>query len=324
MITTLIDLSVDGRRITGLAAGGDAADSPLIVALHGGGYGSGYFDVRGHSLLHLGAAARFPVFALDRPGYGGSDPLPGGRAAFGASAEVLDAAIGALWADHGDGRPGVVLLSHSIGSAIAVHIAARRPRWPLLGISLHGVGDRSPEHIISAWRALPAHGPVELPREQRRALLYGPPGTVDVEAVEAAKASVEPVPLEEMLEIVGDWPENAAELAAEVVVPVQYTLAEYDGLWVVDAHRVETFAGYFTSAPWVEARLQAGAGHNLDHHRLSRAFHLRQLAFAWECAARPTAAGDYDDRLTGRNGAHDGPASQAHKRGVGSDDGAGL
>ncbi|GAA4521781.1 hypothetical protein GCM10023191_100460 [Actinoallomurus oryzae] len=61
-----------------------------------------------------------------------------------------------------------------------------------------------------------------------------------------------------------------------------------------------TFAGYFGSAPWVEAGLQAGAGHNLDHHRLSRALHLRQLAFAWECAARATVAGDYDDRLTGQ------------------------
>ncbi|WP_329259245.1 alpha/beta hydrolase [Actinoallomurus sp. NBC_01490] len=300
MTATWIDLSVEGRKIAGLAAAGGAAGAPLIVALHGGGYGSGYFDVPGHSLLDLGEATGFPVFALDRPGYGGSDPLPRGRTTFGDSAEVLDAAIGALWADHGEGRPGVVLLSHSIGSAISVHIAARRPRWPLLGVSLHGVGDRSPEDIVSAWRAIPADGPVELPPERRRALLYGPAGTVDVEAVEAAKASVEPMPLEEMLEIVGDWPENVAELASEVVVPVQYTLAEYDGLWVVDAGRVATFAGYFSSAPWVEAGLQAGAGHNLDHHRLSRALHLRQLAFAWECAARATAAGGYDDRLTGQ------------------------
>jgi len=300
MTTTRIDFSVDGRKVAGLTAPGDAAGAPLIVALHGGGYGSGYFDVLGHSLLDLGEATGFPVFSLDRPGYGGSDPLPGGRATFGDSAEALDAAIGALWTDHGEGRPGVVLLSHSIGSAIAVHIAARRSRWPLLGISLHGVGDRSPEHVISAWRAIPADGPVELPAEQRRALLYGPAGTVDVEVVEAAKSSVEPLPREEMLEIVEDWPENVAELAAEVIVPVQYTLAEYDGLWVVDPSRVATFAGHFTSAPWVEARLQADAGHNLDHHRLSRALHLRQLAFAWECAARATAADGYDDRLTGQ------------------------
>ncbi|GAA5153703.1 alpha/beta fold hydrolase [Amycolatopsis dongchuanensis] len=289
-MTTRIDVPVGRGRITGLTTDGEAG-TPLVVALHGGGYHSGYFDVPGHSLLDLGAAAGFAVFALDRPGYGGSDPLLG-EASFAGSAEVLDAAIDTLWTEHGRGRPGVVLIAHSIGSAIAVHLAARHPRWPLLGISLHGIGDRSPAHIVDAWHAIPAGAPMELPAEQRRALLYGPAGTVDAGVVEAAKASVEPLPLAEMLEIVGEWPEDVAGLAAAVTVPVQYTLAEYDGLWVVDENRVETFAGYFTSAPWVDARLQAGAGHNLDHHRLSRALHLRQLAFACECATRVPAAGD--------------------------------
>lgn len=292
MTTTRIDIPIGQGRVAGLTAGGGDAGTPLVVALHGGGYNSGYFDVPGHSLLDAGAAAGFAVFSLDRPGYGGSDPLPGGRAGFAASAEVLDAAIDALWAGHGRGRPGVVLIAHSIGSAVAVHLAARRPRWPLLGMSVHGVGDRSPGHIVDAWRAIPEGGPVELPAEQRRALLYGPAETVDADVVEAAKAAVEPVPLAEMLEIVGAWPRDVAKLAAEVVVPVQYTLAEHDGLWVVDESRVSAFAGYFTSAPWVDARLQAGAGHNLDHHRLSRALHLRQLAFAYECATRVPAPGD--------------------------------
>ncbi|WIX98013.1 alpha/beta fold hydrolase [Amycolatopsis mongoliensis] len=289
-MTTDVELSVGGRKIAGSRAGGSVAAAPLVVALHGGGYHRGYFDVPGHSLLDRGAATGFPVFSVDRPGYGGSDPLPGGATSFGGHAEALDAAIGALWTEHGEGRPGVVLFGHSIGSAIAVHVAARRPRWPLLGISIHGVGDRSPAHIVDAWHTLPAGGPVELPAEQRRALLYGPEGTVDADTVEAAKASVEAVPLAEMLEIVGGWPEEVARLAAAVTVPVQYTLAEHDGLWVVDESRVAAFAGYFEAAPWVDARLQAGAGHNLDHHRLSRAVHLRQLAFAAECATRVPAA----------------------------------
>jgi pimeloyl-ACP methyl ester carboxylesterase len=226
------------------------------------------------------------VIALDRPGYGGTDPLPAGEMTFANGAEVLDATIDRIWADRGGDRPGVVVLSHSIGSAIAVHLAARRPAWPLLGISLHGVGTRSPEHIVAAWHGIPADsGPIELPAGQRRALLYGPEGTIDTDVVEAAQASVEPVPLAEMLEIVDEWPDSVAELAAEVVVPVQYTLAQH-GLWIVDDVRVAAFAGYFTAAPWVDARIQPGAGHNLDHHRISRALHLRQLAFAAECVAR--------------------------------------
>jgi hypothetical protein len=109
---------------------------------------------------------------------------------------------------------------------------------------------------------------------------------VDEEAMNAARASIAPLPLAEMLEIVDGWPTGHVKPAAEVVVPVQYTLAEHDALWIVDEDRLAAFAGAFTSAPWVNARIQAGAGHNLDHHRLSRALHLGQLAFAAECAAR--------------------------------------
>ncbi len=291
MTRTRLDFSAGGRSICGIATDAGAAGAPLVIALHGGGYNSGYFDVPGHSLLDVGSAAGFPIFALDRPGYGSSDPLPEGQRTFEDSAAALCAAIGALWAAHGENRPGVVLLAHSIGAAIAVHIAAHRPEWPLRGISIHGVSDRSPDYIVDTWQKLPS-GPVELPPEQLRNLLYGPERTVDVDVVELAKASVEPVSREEMLEIVGNWPEDVTRLAASVVVPVQYTLAEHDGLWTVDKGRVANFAAYFTSAPWVDAELQADAGHNLDHHRLSRALHLRQLAFAWECATRATAVDD--------------------------------
>ncbi|MCE0764840.1 alpha/beta hydrolase [Pseudonocardia kujensis] len=286
MATTTVQVRTTAGPVTGRGAGPAARDTPLVVALHGGGHHSGYFDVPGHSLLDVGAAAGFEVVALDRPGYGGSHP-PAGELTFARSAEVVDEAIGALWRERGGARPGVVVVSHSIGSAIAVHLAARRPQWPLLGLSLHGVGDRSPAHVIDAWRAVPpGAGPVELPAPQRRALLYGPAGTVDDDAVDAARTSVAPLPLAEMLEIVDGWPAEHGKVAAEVVVPVHYTLAEYDGLWVVDEDRLAAFAQAFSSAPWVTARIQRGAGHNLDHHRLSRAFHLGQLAFAAECAAR--------------------------------------
>ncbi|HWD05913.1 MAG TPA: alpha/beta hydrolase family protein [Amycolatopsis sp.] len=286
MTRTCIDLAVDGRRVAGIATGPGVAEAPLLVALHGGGYNSRYFDVAGHSLLDLGEATGFPIFALDRPGHGGSDPLAEGEVTYARGAEVLDAAIEQLWADHGAGRPGVVILSHSIGSAIAVHIAARQPHWPLLGMSLHGVNDVSPEPVVSLWRGSPSGQPITLTPEQRRAFLYGPDESVDPAAIECAQASSEPLLLEEALEVVGEWTAAVPRLGSEVTVPVQYTLAEHDRLWVVDADRVAAFAGHFTTAAWVDARLLPGSGHNIDHHRLSRALHLRQLAFAWECATR--------------------------------------
>jgi pimeloyl-ACP methyl ester carboxylesterase len=283
-----IELRTAAGRVAGRGTGPVAEDTPLVVALHGGGYHCGYFDVPGHSLLDVGAAAGFEVVALDRPGYGGSDGPVTDELTFARSAAILDEAVAALWTERGGTRPGIVVVSHSIGSAIAVHLAARRPEWPLLGISLHGVGDRSPAHVVDAWHGVPAGtGPVELPAPQRRALLYGPAGTVDEDAVDAARESVAPLPLTEMLEIIDGWPAEYAKVAAEVFVPVQYTLAEHDGLWVVDQERLAAFSAAFTSAPWVTARIQRDAGHNLDHHRLSRALHLGQLAFAAECVARP-------------------------------------
>jgi pimeloyl-ACP methyl ester carboxylesterase len=288
MTTNRIDIVANGRRVTGIATGQGPSDAPLVVALHGGSYNARYFDVPGLSLLDLAAATGFPAVALDRPGYGGSDPLPEGEVSFAGNAEALDEVIARLWADRGDGHSGVVIISHSMGSAITVHLAARRPQWPLLGIAVHGVNDLSPEPVINAMRSLPAGQPVVFTAEQRRMLMYGPDATMDADAITRAEPSTAPMPLAELLEMVGEWPASAAKLAAGVSVPVHYALAEFDALWVVDQNRVDTFAGYFSSAPWVNATLFRGSGHNIDHHHLGRTLHLQQLAFAWACA-HPTA-----------------------------------
>jgi len=66
-----VELQTSAGRVAGRGTGPVAEDSPLVVALHGGGYDCGYFDVPGHSLLDIGAAAGFEVVALDRPGTAG-------------------------------------------------------------------------------------------------------------------------------------------------------------------------------------------------------------------------------------------------------------
>jgi len=118
-----------GLRVTGIATGPGIQDTPLLVCLPGGSYTARYFDVPGFSLLDVAEANGFTAIALDRPGYGGSDLLPADERTFARSAEVLDEAIAALWADYGAGHPGVVIISHSIGSAVTVHIAARHDPW---------------------------------------------------------------------------------------------------------------------------------------------------------------------------------------------------
>jgi pimeloyl-ACP methyl ester carboxylesterase len=291
-MSTEIDLRTDaGHHITGLATPPGRDDRPLLVCLPGGSYNARYFDVPGFSLLDTATANGFSAVALDRPGYGGSDPLPPDERTFARNAEVLDGAITELWHQRGSTRPGVVILSHSIGSAIAVHLAAREPAWPLLGIALHGINTRSPEHVVNAWNAMPADHPVVFTIEQRRMFMYGPDGTFEPGAVGRAEISAAPCPLEELLEVVGEWPRVAAEIAAQVRVPVHYTLSADEALWDTGQDRVDAFTGLFTSAPRVEGQLFLGAGHNIDHHRLGTVLQLQQLAFAMSCgpATRATA-----------------------------------
>ena len=94
LVVELPDAVLTGRR-AGAAGGSDG--KPLIVALHGGGYSSAFFDIGGYSLLGRAAAAGCPVVALDRPGYGGSPLLPPTNSILRANAERLDAAIAELW-----------------------------------------------------------------------------------------------------------------------------------------------------------------------------------------------------------------------------------
>jgi pimeloyl-ACP methyl ester carboxylesterase len=283
-----IDVRTEGEfRITGLATSLDTepgSDTPLLVCLHGGGYTARYFDVPGFSLLDTAAANGFTAISLDRPGYGGSDALPPGQRMFARNAEVLDQAITAIWERHEADHSGVVIVAHSIGAAIAVHIAARAPAWPLLGLAMHGIGTSSPEHVVGVWHGMPPGVPMRFSPAQRRQLMYGPDGTFAPDAIERAAVSTAPCLIEELLEIDEEWPCVAADLAAAVTVPVHYALAEHEALLHADRGRVEAFADLFISAPRVDAFLAAGVGHNIDHHRLGRALHLQQLAFALSCA----------------------------------------
>lgn len=281
-----VSVSVEGHHVGGIATGFGGSERPLLIALHGGCYTSRYFDVPGHSLLDAATANGLDVWALDRPGYGASDPLPADDTTFARSAELLDGAIAQLWEAHGHGYPGIVLIGHSIGAAITIHLAARAPAWPLAGISISGIHDVAPDHVRGAWAAMPAGQPVDLTPEQRRMFFYGPDWTIEPDIVARAEISAAPVPLAELLEVVGPWPGTAAGLAAQVTVPVQFLAFEFEQLWTIDPESVQTFAAYFEQAASVDGELLAGVGHDADHHRNGRAFQLRQLAFALDCAQR--------------------------------------
>ena len=137
---------------------------------------------------------------------------------------------------------------------------------------------------------MPPGVPVHFSPEQRRMFMYGPDGTFTPDAVDRAEISADACPIEELLEIVGEWPRTAADLAGQVRVPVHYVLAEHEALWNAGQSRVDAFAGIFTSAPRVDATLARGVGHNIDHHHLGKALQLQQLAFALTCTPVPVPA----------------------------------
>lgn len=105
-------LSVDGRRVHYRRAG----SGPPVVMLHGSPGNS--------EMLHeemAAAAEHFTVFALDTPGFGASDPLPGETLTVYDLAAATAAAMNAL------GLPPCPVYGTHTGAAIAVELGARHP-----------------------------------------------------------------------------------------------------------------------------------------------------------------------------------------------------
>src|SRR5882724_6376996 len=104
---------VDGRRVSYLTAGGSAA-ARAILLIHGSAVSAGYWI---NQLCSMGDA--FQVAAIDLPGHGKSDPIP--QASVEAYAETVGKFLEAL------GMDPVLVVGHSLGGAVAIALAARRP-----------------------------------------------------------------------------------------------------------------------------------------------------------------------------------------------------
>jgi pimeloyl-ACP methyl ester carboxylesterase len=118
------------------------AEPPRVLALHGWARTHRDFDAvvsgEGHDPL--------PTLALDLPGFGASPPPP---AAWGAEAyaEMVGSVLG-------DRESPVVVLGHSFGGRVALHLATQRPEavraLVLTGVPLvHPLGRRS--HVALAY-----------------------------------------------------------------------------------------------------------------------------------------------------------------------------
>lgn len=291
---TSVEFEVGGFTIAALAAGlASGSGKPLIAALHGGTYTSRYFDVAGSSagsFMDVAAAGGYQVVSFDRPGYGGSSDLAPADNTFDRHVELLVPAIAQAVKQFS--AASVLLVGHSIGGMIALMIAAAGTDLPLVGVSATGMGAVIPDGgAAQALGSLPPDQTVDLPYDQRDQVMFGPEFTRSAAAVEQAHGSYAPVPVRELVQA-PRWPaEYLPGLAPRVRVPVHNALAEFDALWDSSPANVARFAALFTAVPFIDASVARGTGHSIDHHILGHALHLRQLAFAEECAMWALRAG---------------------------------
>lgn len=251
----------------------------VILAVHGGATSSAYFDCPGRpelSLLRAAAAQGFTTIALDRPGYGASavyaaefaDPARRVASSFAAVDKILaDAERGA----------GLFMLGHSAGCELALRMATAGD--DVVGVELAGTGLRYGEtakDIIAA--ATVTNRPAGL-----RDLLWEPsdlyPAEVLTGALSAAGVAYEG-------EVTANWARrDFPAIAAEVRVPVQFSIAEHEKVWETDADAVSAIAGLFTASPRVRINEMAGSGHNLSVGLTAGEYHRTVMSFIDECIA---------------------------------------
>lgn len=263
----------------------------VVVALHGGGTTSAYFDCPGHpslSLLQMGAALGFTVIALDRPGYGASAPYPEAMVRPEQRVDLAYAAVDRILGEQPRGA-GLFVVAHSNGCELAVRMAADERGGNLLGIEMAGTGRHYCEPVKEILKAASLdHRPPGL-----RELLWHPMHLYPAEVLTGITNASAGAPYEETM--VNDWPrQDFPALAARVRVPVQFSYAEHEKVWQSDPAALAEIAAMFSASPRFVVNEQLGAGHNLSLGHAAAAYHLKVFSFAEECVLareNPTATG---------------------------------
>jgi pimeloyl-ACP methyl ester carboxylesterase len=271
--------------LSGVYAKPSSAPRALIVALHGGGNSAAIFDntIPGEAgFLDTAASLGYAGLALDRPGYRASQQIAEELSTFDGQIALLRLALTAAWEQYGADEAGIVLLGQSFGGLIALGLAASHPDVPLLGVSTHGTALRWLPGALQRFQSRLSDAPfVQLPFDENAKSL-GPANSWVHEAFDRLKQSRTPFPMAELREV-PRFPEHLRQISAEVRVPVQMTIGEYDTTWESSASALDELSQLFPQAPFVDVRRQRFIPHQPSAHLAARAFYLRELAFVEEC-----------------------------------------
>jgi pimeloyl-ACP methyl ester carboxylesterase len=285
---------VDGVPMSALVA---EAPNPraVIVAIHGGGTTALYFDCPGHpelSLLRTGAQRGYTVIAIDRPGYGSSAAYPDAVAEPEQRVRLAYGAVDRVLGERPRGA-GLFLMGHSGGCELAMRMSAERQRTDVIGMELVGTGRRYHPAAREILRAAT--------RDRRpaglRELLWHPTELYPPEVLGGATVYPGAPPYEDQM--VSNWArQDFPALAPGVRVPVQFSFAEYEKVWLADRAAQREIASLFSNTPRFQINQQPGAGHNISLGHTAAAYHSSVFSFADECAGaqKPSAQADLEAR----------------------------
>lgn len=251
----------------------------VIVAVHGGATSAAYFDCPGRpelSLLRAAAAQGFTTIALDRPGYGTSAVY---AADFADPARRVAATSAAVDKILGDGLSGarIFVMGHSAGCELALRLATTRD--DVVGVELAGTGLRYSEPA----KAIISEATVTSRPAGLRDLLWQPTELYPAEVLTGA-LSAPGVAYEG--EVTANWARrDFPALAAELTVPVQFSIADHEKVWESSPEAVAAITALFTASPQVRINAMAGSGHNISVGLTAGEYHRKVLSFIEECIA---------------------------------------
>ncbi len=273
-------VSADGVPMSALVA--EVPDPrAVVVALHGGGTTSIYFDCPGQptlSLLRAGAALGYTVIALDRPGYGSSALYPEAMTEPEQRVRLAYLAVDRILGERGRGA-GLFVLGHSNGCELAVRMAATDRGAELLGLELAGTGLRYQD---AARTALSSAGPGQRPAGLRE-LLWEPAALYPEAVLRGITNASSGAPYE--ADMVASWPRrDFPALAAQVRAPVRFTFAEHEKVWESGPAAQREIRNIFTAADSFTSNHQLESGHNLSLGFSAAQYHQSVLSFVNDCA----------------------------------------